>query len=682
MERKGKARRSAGSKTMATASRNQQSSSPFNGTSKRSKVVKEPTRSSNSTHLVRVKVIGLAGIQVHENASRRSYPRPPNRMKAVLAVARGQKIKATTRLSEPLTEPNSTAAKIWTDSPEKTNRHLAFWQSDSGDDSSALGASLEFEARLDRLDIGAGAHCGSSQYIPKTFDLIAALTEDTHHPRKVALPIGIASLPVSGSDNGAILAMDLPVLTLKQANPLVEDKNGLQGFQMISIEDKDTATKLPTKKSNFGRLMGKSPADDKCQRVPSVAERKSFSNAFYLDPIGDAVLRVQLQVIEKPNAFLSRPKSSLSNSQVEASTEPKTFEEATLTTRSIETASLTSDGAPSIRTIRQGSSASARKAATENRSEMTTPHSSPSTSERVRYADTVPPTTFSKQRKLKAQESIDYADFLPTCGASFSSDETTEETSASPTSYGVESSHNDNSLLRNEPNHPSSVQSMNRAKGTPWDGIKAQHSKFVESLWPSSKKIFGRKNGMEDLVSDASTEDLLVERAYGPTGIGREQKANNKQERKPNRLIDIIPCASVAKTLNEERTMDLMRGKFNVPSSALHIPERKSESDDAIPIIIKEIEFSKPVEAKKTPPKFCFPLPAAFGGPGLCSGLNFVDDREGVYDGLTANKIRSALTIRTSSESTKVENYFEDYDALSIDRPRSRVSTAERSGKV
>jgi hypothetical protein len=268
------------------------------------------------THLVQVNVLGLAGITVDRQKGRgvgkkKECPPPPKRMRAVVAVSRGEQVKGTTSLSKPLAPspthdvvvPNQDRInyEAQTQAPDlnKTYRNVAIWASDN---EAPLGSMMAFDVNLQRLDYGDGQST-SSHFLPKCFELTIALAEDTEQANKVALPVGVANLSISADQfqNGETFVIDLPILGLKQARPLALDRNGLGGFQMLSIHEKNKPGYNPRpeekKKNGFKRLFGRN-GSSKSQKVPSVAARKLFSSV-YSTAAGDSILRIELTIIEK-----------------------------------------------------------------------------------------------------------------------------------------------------------------------------------------------------------------------------------------------------------------------------------------------------------------------------------------------------------------------------------------------
>lgn len=269
----------------------------------------------DSTHLVQVNVLGLAGITVDRQKGRgvgkkKECPPPPKRMRAVVAVSRGEQVKGTTSLSKPLARSPTDDVVVsnqdrinyeaQTQAPDlnKKYRNVAIWASDND---APLGSMMAFDVNLQRLDHGDG-QSKSSHFLPKCFELTIALAEDTEHDNKVALPVGVANLSISADQlqNGETVVIDLPILGLKQARPLALDRNGLGGFQMLSIHEKNKPGYNPRpeeKKNGLKRLFGRNDSS-KSQKVPSVADRKLFSSV-YSTAAGDSILRIELKVIEK-----------------------------------------------------------------------------------------------------------------------------------------------------------------------------------------------------------------------------------------------------------------------------------------------------------------------------------------------------------------------------------------------
>jgi hypothetical protein len=289
----------------------------------------------NPTHVIRVNVLGVAGITVDRNkcndiCRKKGQPAPPKKMRAVVAVARGSQIQGTTIPSKLLARsPNDDVIVAGTavdgdeslpvngsrrGDDEQTqdtdwdnlHRHVAVWASE---DNLSLGSLMTFDACLSTsttVDKRGSTALVSSKYVPKSFELIVALTEDSKAYNEVALPFGVANINISGDEcpQGETIVLDLPVLSLMQAKPLASNENGLASYQMIAMKPKKAESGVARKKRGaLGRLFRKKN-DTKSPSTPSIAERSRFTEAYSTDPSGDAILRVQLQVIKKaPSNF-------------------------------------------------------------------------------------------------------------------------------------------------------------------------------------------------------------------------------------------------------------------------------------------------------------------------------------------------------------------------------------------
>lgn len=290
----------------------------------------------NPTHVIRVNVLGMAGITVdrkkcNDICRKKDHPAPPKNMRAVVAVARDSQIEGTTTPSKLLARSPSddvivTGTAVDGDETLAVNgsrrgddeqtqgtglnnlhRHVAVWASD---DNRTLGSLVTFDACLSTssLDQQNSTASVSSKYVPKSFELIVALSDDSKANNKVALPFGVANINISGDEcpAGETIVLDLPILSLMQARPIASNENGMASYQMIAIKPKKAeADVAPQKQGAFGRLFGKK-RDKKSPRTPSIAKRSRFTEAYSADPSGDAILRVQLQVIEKVASKLQR----------------------------------------------------------------------------------------------------------------------------------------------------------------------------------------------------------------------------------------------------------------------------------------------------------------------------------------------------------------------------------------
>jgi len=273
-------------------------------------------------HVVRATVLGLAGLTVDQSLCRDggkgAKPPLPNNMRAVVAFSRGASIHGTTCLSRPLTlspkddivhstMPSSDMAsgasafsgekvEVRDASKGGTTRHVAVWASGE----KTLGSEVMFETPLHHSEkrTATSISSASSAFAPKSFELLVALTEDTDEESKIAIPLGVASLAISGDEclKGESVTLDLPVMSLRQARPLASNKNGTVGFPLISISkksSKDLKIDSVKRTSSFKRFFkSKTP-------TPSVSERKGFASAYSMDAAGDAIIRISLELAAK-----------------------------------------------------------------------------------------------------------------------------------------------------------------------------------------------------------------------------------------------------------------------------------------------------------------------------------------------------------------------------------------------
>ena len=277
-------------------------------------------------HVVRITVLGLAGITVDRSKCRDTStrtkatdtaPAPPTKMRAVVAFSRNSALRGTTCLSKPLARsPNDDAilseesGRSGTPDWTEPQRHVAVWASEGG----GLGSVVQFEANLhERFTQGQSR----ASFAPKSFEMTIALAEDEDDTQKVALPFGVTTLAISGNEcqNGRSVKLDLPILSLAQARPLTSNhKNGLGGYPMIAIERKtendgddqgsnnneNGHPNTPDKKKGNGltRLFKKRQMAAR-EKAPSLEARTAFSEAYKMDAGGDAIIRVALEVYEK-----------------------------------------------------------------------------------------------------------------------------------------------------------------------------------------------------------------------------------------------------------------------------------------------------------------------------------------------------------------------------------------------
>jgi hypothetical protein len=223
-------------------------------------------------------------------------------MKSIVAFSRNSIIKGMTAQSKALTRSPSDdivvgqqgkfqddeTATNTTSTADRPQRHVAVWSSDAG----VLGSVVTFEANLQSI--------GMQRFAPMSFDLTIALAEDDDKDHTIALPFGVATLAVSGGEckNGRPVQLDLPVLSLAAARPPANNKaagwkGGFSGYPMIAISPRPK--ELPTKRTALQRLFQR----QKKPKVPNEGARQAFAGAYSVDPNGDAILRVSLEVYER-----------------------------------------------------------------------------------------------------------------------------------------------------------------------------------------------------------------------------------------------------------------------------------------------------------------------------------------------------------------------------------------------
>jgi len=295
------------------------------GSRKNGKGIRSATLSSpRNNYVVRVTVLGLAGISVdrlrcRDKRNRPFYPAEPSKMKAVVAFSSANdwtSMKGITALSRNLV--SSPPPPSYNQYVITTTRHVAVW---TASDSGSMGSVVTFEAYLT-----------PEEEIAKSFGLTIALAEDDDEQvRKVALPFGIASLPIRGGEckGGKVVTLDLPVSnlvvnTIKKTTTLNEKtqkkkKIGTTSHRssslspsmyptMIAISPKSMTTTKKNGKdvtsTNIARKRGV-PFQKLFQKEPKVnlpleRQRKEFENTYQMDTKnGDAILRVSMEVYEK-----------------------------------------------------------------------------------------------------------------------------------------------------------------------------------------------------------------------------------------------------------------------------------------------------------------------------------------------------------------------------------------------
>lgn len=708
-----------------------------------------------STHVINLKVLGLAGISVDstqiKNAGRKKqFPPPPNKMRAVIAVSRNHQIKATTALSKPLARsPGDDGAKSLGDDTwksqgrNKNHRYLAVWTSE---DDNSLGSILTFEAPLDRLEV-CGSHEVSSSTIPKSFELTVALTEGTGHERKVALPIGLANLNISGEQSGPIV-LDLPILNLKQANPTGSDENGLGGFQMISIQQKPFQT--IRKKSGFGRLLGRN-STDKHQKIPSVPERKIFSSVYSTDSNGDAILRVLLDVAKKEttkSGKIARDSTTLSQDvssdakmrdreyvMSEKVYNPDNFgspscgnvslqsdsvakgSKDTATTQSFGTSSVSSDGSGTWQTFDNTIEASEKspseggtlpdralyRAVGSNDEDYTLSFEPKSNADYPQRGVGSEPETF---------KFFGHRMDMPNCGQMAYSDDMTHITGdffgrevPIPICAALKTHLDDNETFAGTYTSFSTYTDQRTAETHRNSVLKdffrtKQTSKLKGSVESALKKVLATEkeddNGGAYILGPEyfstsphktplihgvepprqEREELqLVEEEIRDNDLQRDSQRSKSKGVKPKRASSVADSIAAIFQCTSRSTVDDLESNFSplasspleIPGS-LEIPNELESVGDLTAITLQDLRSHMVMKRKSAQSEI--PIPIALGGNGMCSNMHLVDDAElvGTVDSVTGRSNESL------SQPVLKDNYFEDYDNYSFERPRSQES--------
>lgn len=644
--------------------------------------------------MVRVKVLGLAGIHVDRAKSRnrdkrKEFPRPPGKMRAVVAVSRGQHIKATTNLSKPLSRsPDDGSSKS-----QSKGRHLAVWTTE---DESSLGSVMTFQANLHRLDIG-DSHESSSQFVPMSFNLTVALTEDTDHEKKVALPIGIANLNVSGDSSDAQI-LDLPVLNLKQAKPTESDNNGLGGFQMISIHEKGLNSK--GKKNSLGRLLGRN-GNAKQQKIPPVVDRRLFSTVYSADAKGDSILRVQIQVIEK-TALIHHKDVIIQNPHPQISENNEGLELSNRSEDSLSEESLdvTKDSRDTTPTQCSGSQETGFSGCDDSIEGNLSKRS-------VRFweDETGGVNTFSVfGREIR----------LPQCGQVVDGDDMTHITGEM---FGREfpipvcSAVRDNCKFQDFESQTDedsrTTQTTEHETGGRKDALKGH---FVNRTGSKGSVQSAAENGqeagdirilfekaLEEAHTDLKKDDLGAHRGgaldnkIDTEKVSRKEKPENNEMKKTGKssrpstlheshlsvtesIVNAFRCTG--KSTVDENICTYRSGskKSGVPSN-LAIPRDSTNiEDDMTALTVQEFRLGKGRREN------C-PLPIALGGSGMCTNMHLDTHSQHNHE-MKRNETKMKRGSPSSSSKRSLRNerdYFEEYDNVSLERPRTQESA--RSGR-
>ena len=356
-----------------------------------------------AVHIVRVKVLGLAGVVVNNSQNEKTPSLSPEQMKAAIILTRDGRVVgnanssngwASSNLSLPLcrsangdvvtprddvsfsgatkasrrsTFTNSSLRMQQKDaeqgavevahagSTRSTERYLAVWDgakaSTSRDGAIADGEDepivLEFETPLARtestvrakgtIQTGVGdasiTSLTTSRFAPKSFNVGIALSPSISGiDATYAYPLGAASLTIIGDD--AVCGervIDLPVFSTAATRPMVGPGSSSKEKKMVDLQTgRDikslremekrlsgvfaAAASISESTSKVGKKKSKSPikkllskkskGDAKKTGAAAMATPKSqieaFPEKFTIDPSGDAVLRLSVEVYPKP----------------------------------------------------------------------------------------------------------------------------------------------------------------------------------------------------------------------------------------------------------------------------------------------------------------------------------------------------------------------------------------------
>lgn len=319
--------------------------------------------------VVRVKVLGLAGITVKPSVSNDKYTVPktkkskgkksknekkkgkqpqeappvvlpqvtsPTSLKALVAISREQKIKGTSPPSELL----APSPAIPTSPKQSTSleRFIAVWpEYHLEEERTTVFETSLYQATANNQSNNDDKAKTSFPNHPKSFDVAIALGDET--AKRAAYTLGIATLTISGDEcmeDALPKVLDLPVLGLDQAQPNLSGTAGTMntwlpvipmGSQPM-VQDVDVVNeqeislpkeevKAQKKKKGFGlfRKKKKKPEKepllnnktllDNQNLTPAAKEKEAFLKMYGIDSC-DAVLRVSVEVFEKGSELEQR----------------------------------------------------------------------------------------------------------------------------------------------------------------------------------------------------------------------------------------------------------------------------------------------------------------------------------------------------------------------------------------
>lgn len=265
-----------------------------------------PWTDHNVDYIAHIDVLGVAGIVVDptlckDEMRNQDCPAMPSEILAVVGLcARGESsVSSVTGFSNALVvSPSGNVEHNASDERyrqhRKQHRHVAIWAANNttAAPGSVIKTRLNDLERVDESD-------PNSRLLPLFFDLTVALSDYTRQDGRVAIPIGVAKLKISGDIicRGEPVTIDLPVRTLEQSREL----NRMNGNVESPFSTGVTTIEVTSTSTNGKRRMAfKNPFRRKFSKLDSIlptqAQYDAFSAAYAIDPSGDAMLRVKVVV--------------------------------------------------------------------------------------------------------------------------------------------------------------------------------------------------------------------------------------------------------------------------------------------------------------------------------------------------------------------------------------------------
>mmetsp|Transcript_20708 Transcript_20708/g.23630 ORF Transcript_20708/g.23630 Transcript_20708/m.23630 type:complete len:709 (-) Transcript_20708:13-2139(-) len=298
-------------------SNNSNSSNSSRNSSNLRRRISSNTDSSNS-HVVRVTVLGLAGISVdrmrcRDKQNKPFYPAEPSKMKAVVAFSSEDwtRMKGITTLSKSLVSPLPSTSSKKQLHQQKRTRNLAVWTSSSR----SMGSVVNFETELNPSSSGNSPEkeeepsTETRTSTTKSFGLSIALVEDDEHDQRVAHLFGVTALPIRGDEckGGKVVTLDLPVSSLTPTKEASVDKE--------EIKEKERGEKYPPslieilskgnmKDEGLGKEQQMCSIEKLFQKgskmnLPLYQQQKEFETSYTVATNGDTILRVCMEIYEK-----------------------------------------------------------------------------------------------------------------------------------------------------------------------------------------------------------------------------------------------------------------------------------------------------------------------------------------------------------------------------------------------